>query len=56
MQTDSLQQIQGGQQIELRAGWVNRTVVGIILATFLSDVSHEMRTEDSATAGRNCRC
>lgn len=24
--------------------WVNRTVVGIILATFLSDVSHEMAT------------
>lgn len=24
--------------------WINRTVVGIILATFLSDVSHEMAT------------
>lgn len=27
-----------------RHSWVNRTVVGIILATFLSDVSHEMAT------------
>lgn len=26
------------------SAWVNRTVVGIILATFLSDVSHEMCT------------
>ena len=26
------------------AGWINHTVVGIILATVLSDVSHEMAT------------
>ncbi len=28
----------------VKARWINRTVVGIILATFLSDVSHEMAT------------
>lgn len=27
-----------------RYRWINRTVVGIVLATFLSDVSHEMAT------------
>lgn len=27
-----------------RHAWINRTVVGIILATFFSDVSHEMCT------------
>ena len=26
------------------AHWINGTVIGIILATFLSDVSHEMAT------------
>jgi MFS family permease len=29
---------------DVRGGWITRTVMGIILATFFSDVSHEMAT------------
>lgn len=31
-------------ELPRRVSWINRTVIGIVLATFFSDVSHEMAT------------